>query len=130
MRVSAVDRLDVMASTVLRRLSELVDEEELAERPLSELFRKYIGSAGSPVYEIWFYDLSPPEIEVALPTTDAKLNYLAHTANVAAELRYRNLDGKRMCAHAELIARRRERFAQILSKFLDLHQILGALEPC
>ncbi|AAQ73712.1 DNA packaging [Psittacid alphaherpesvirus 1] len=112
------------------RLDRVIPEQELAERPLSELFRDYVESAPERRYEVWFFNVTPPEMELALPTTDAKLNYLAHTANLASAVRYDcagDTDGGR-CVHARLLERRRERFAKILNKFLDLHQILGTIQ--
>lgn len=112
----------------------MIPERELADRPLAELFRDYVEAEPERVYEVWFFDITPPEMELALPTTDAKLNYLAYTANLASSMRYGVVTGGGRgegdrCVHARLLDRRRERFAKILNKFLDLHQILGTIQP-
>ncbi|APT68434.1 UL33 protein [Suid alphaherpesvirus 1] len=67
---------------------------------------------------VWFEDVMPRELEVILPTTDAKLNYLAHTQRLAAAT------SERDCAHGEALRARRDRFAAAVNKFLDLHQVL------
>lgn len=97
---------------------------------MTELFRDYVESDPERAYEVWFFNVTPPEMELALPTTDAKLNYLAHTANLASTVRHdcAGISGGGRCVHARLLERRRERFAKILNKFLDLHQILGAIQ--
>ncbi|AEM64012.1 DNA packaging protein UL33 [Suid alphaherpesvirus 1] len=71
-----------------------------------------------PRVRVWFEDVMPRELEVILPTTDAKLNYLAHTQRLAAAT------SERDCAHGEALRARRDRFAAAVNKFLDLHQVL------
>ncbi|QEG54113.1 DNA packaging protein UL33 [Cacatuid alphaherpesvirus 2] len=109
------------------RLDLVIPEHEFAERSLSELYRDYVAVVPDRVYEVWFFDVTPPEMELALPTTDAKLNYLSHTANLASSMRYSHDNETDSCVHTRLINRRKERFAKILTRFLDLHQILGAI---
>nr|QBH78287.1 UL33 [Human alphaherpesvirus 2]QBH78873.1 UL33 [Human alphaherpesvirus 2]QBH83229.1 UL33 [Human alphaherpesvirus 2]QBH85606.1 UL33 [Human alphaherpesvirus 2] len=79
--------------------------------------------------------MTPAELEVIFPTTDAKLNYLSRTQRLASLLTYtgpiKAPDGPAAphtqdtaCVHGELLARKRERFAAVINRFLDLHQIL------
>ncbi|ADO13794.1 DNA packaging protein UL33 [Saimiriine alphaherpesvirus 1] len=114
--------------------SLLVPSEELAGDALDELEARYaerIANEG-----VWFEDLTPTELDVVFPTTDGKLNYLSRTRRLASLLTYgdgikpsdgppeRQTDSGAACVHAELLARKRERFAAVINRFLDLHQIL------
>ncbi|QBM10867.1 Tripartite terminase subunit UL33 [Caprine alphaherpesvirus 1] len=103
------------------RLRALIPPDALAAESVAELERKYL--SGDAAVEIWFEDVAPPEMEVVLPTTDAKMNYLAFSARLASTLAY-GPGGRAACSHTRALEARKERFAAVISKFLDLHQIL------
>ncbi|ASW27073.1 DNA packaging protein UL33 [Beluga whale alphaherpesvirus 1] len=102
-------------------LRDLIPAEELIARDVDALAREYLRD--DTRVAIWFEDLVPPELEVLLPTTDAKLNYLAFTRNVASAVAYSDA-GRAPCAHTEALEAKKARFAAVINKFLDLHQIL------
>ncbi|AVM39976.1 tripartite terminase subunit 2 [bovine alphaherpesvirus 1] len=104
------------------RLRELIPPEALATEDVAELERRYLQSEGAAV-EIWFEDVAPRELEVLLPTTDAKVNYLAFSARLASTIAHGS-GGRAACSHTRALEARKERFATVTNKFLDLHQIL------
>ncbi|AAR86128.1 DNA packaging protein UL33 [Bovine alphaherpesvirus 5] len=106
------------------RLRELIPPEALATEDVAELERRYLrGGDTDADVEIWFEDVAPRELEVLLPTTDAKVNYLAFTARLASALAH-GPGGRPACSHTRALEARKERFATVINKFLDLHQIL------
>ncbi|ABA29287.1 UL33 [Papiine alphaherpesvirus 2] len=125
-----------------RTLREAIPDCALLSRSLESLEEGFLsrdeaadagGADGGAA--VWFEDLTPVELEVVFPTTDAKLNYLSRTQRLASLLAYAGdikapdaADGGQTrpppCAHAELLAQKRGRFAAVINRFLDLHQIL------
>ncbi|ARS02045.1 DNA packaging protein UL33 [Macacine alphaherpesvirus 1] len=120
-------------------LREAIPDCVLLSRSLESLEASYVsrddadGTAGDAA--VWFEDLTPVELEVVFPTTDAKLNYLSRTQRLASLLAYaedikppgpedRGQTRTPSCAHAKLLAQKRGRFAAVINRFLDLHQIL------
>ncbi|AIU39262.1 DNA packaging protein UL33 [Testudinid alphaherpesvirus 3] len=102
-----------------KRLSEVIPHRELTECSLEELYQKYI-SDGTTDYKIWFEDITPSQLDVLFPTNDNKLNYINSTQKLISLFKYKN----KTCVHSELLQSKKERFKNILTKFLDLHQIL------
>lgn len=83
------------------------------------------------------------EFEAIFPTTDCKLNYLSFTRRLASVLAHAHIrvdgynkmgkevdnehaeDAKAVsCCHDKALHDKRERFAAVINRFLDLHQIL------
>ncbi|AQS79182.1 DNA packaging protein UL33 [Ateline alphaherpesvirus 1] len=108
---------------------------ELRADSLDNLEARYAGRIAEA--GVWFEDLTPAELEAVFPTTDGKLNYLSRTQRLASLLTYgggikspagdpgaQTGSSAGACVHAELLARKRERFAAVIGRFLDLHQIL------
>ncbi|QPI70136.1 DNA packaging protein UL33 [Equid herpesvirus 6] len=113
-----------------RRLGDVIPARELEALSLDALEARYLPGDTDGV-GVWFEDLMPPEMEMLLPTTDAKLNYLSFTRRLASSLlhapderRGRRRERRAPCEHAAALEARKERFAAIINKFLDLHQIL------
>ncbi|AFV26922.1 DNA packaging protein UL33 [Chimpanzee herpesvirus strain 105640] len=118
-----------------RTLRDAIPDCALRSETLESLDARYVSRDGAGDAAVWFEDMTPAELEVIFPTTDAKLNYLSRTQRLASLLTYaRHIkapDGPAAphtqdaaCVHGELLARKRERFAAVINRFLDLHQIL------
>ncbi|AVT50612.1 DNA packaging protein UL33 [Cervid alphaherpesvirus 3] len=105
------------------RLRELIPPEALAAADVAELERRYLRDGADDAVEVWFEDVAPRELEVLLPTTDAKVNYLAFSARLASAIAY-GPGGRPACSHTRALEARKERFATVINRFLDLHQIL------
>ncbi|AVT50746.1 DNA packaging protein UL33 [Cervid alphaherpesvirus 2] len=103
------------------RLRELIPAEALAAEDVAALERRYLPDGAA--VDVWFEDVAPLELEVLLPTTDAKVNYLAFAARLASAIAH-GPGGRPACSHTRALAARKERFAAVINKFLDLHQIL------
>ncbi|AIL02944.1 DNA packaging protein UL33 [Equid alphaherpesvirus 3] len=113
-----------------RRLGDVIPARDLEALSLDALEAKYRPGDRDDV-GVWFEDLMPPEMEMLMPTTDAKLNYLSFTRRLASSLLHAPNERQRRCGerrapceHAAALEARKERFAAIINKFLDLHQIL------
>ncbi|AFR32474.1 DNA packaging protein UL33 [Leporid alphaherpesvirus 4] len=118
-------------------MRDVIPECELRTLSLDCLEEKYISRESSSI-ALCFEDMTPLEMEVILPTTDSKLNYLSRTRRLASAIAYGRRGGDiktrtpdlgrhtavRSCVHAELLDQKRERFAAVVNRFLDLHQIL------
>ncbi|QOD40253.1 DNA packaging protein [Macropodid alphaherpesvirus 2] len=116
-------------------LRDIIPEHVLTTTPIDTLAAQYLSRDNNNEATIWFEDLTPLELEVVFPTTDAKLNYLSRTQRLASLLA-RRPDIKdpgcedpthrqpQPCMHTELLVRRKEKFATVINRFLDLHQIL------
>nr|APQ37881.1 DNA packaging protein [Equid alphaherpesvirus 1] len=105
-----------------KRLRDLIPSSDVESMSLNALDDAY----GHHDFSVWFEDLMPPEMELLMPTTDAKLNYLSFTRRLASSVFH--FPDNRMpggaCDHTSALDARKERFATIINKFLDLHQIL------
>ncbi|QOD40181.1 DNA packaging protein [Macropodid alphaherpesvirus 4] len=116
-------------------LRDIIPEHVLAATPIDTLAAQYLSRNNNNEAAIWFEDLTPLELEVAFPTTDAKLNYLSRTQRLASLLarrpdikdsvcEYPTHRQSQPCVHTELLVRHKEKFATVINRFLDLHQIL------
>lgn len=130
---------EFMAGAGERRaaLRDVIPKCELAALSIDSLEAKYL-SRDSPSYAVWFEDMTPLEMEVLLPTTDSKINYLSRTQRLASMIAYGGRGtpikppapglgphtSAPTCVHADLLEQKRERFAAVVNRFLDLHQIL------
>ncbi|QYL35219.1 DNA packaging protein UL33 [Equid alphaherpesvirus 4] len=105
-----------------KKLRHLIPHNDLESMSLDALDDAY----GHHDFGIWFEDLMPPEMELLMPTTDAKLNYLSFTRRLASSVFHApdNRTPGGACDHTSALNSRKERFATIINKFLDLHQIL------
>lgn len=118
------------------RLDEVIPEFELVSTDVKILAEKYIQD--ERIYRIWFEYLIPDEIDLIFPTTDGKLNYLSFTKRLASAIRYGRIktavsnnsssnsygSTEHVCDHGTSLCGRSERFASVINRFLDLHQIL------
>ncbi|ACM62256.1 UL33 [Human alphaherpesvirus 1] len=118
-----------------RTLRDTIPDCALRSQTLESLDARYVSRDGAHDAAVWFEDMTPAELEVVFPTTDAKLNYLSRTQRLASLLTYAGpikapddaaapQTPDTACVHGELLARKRERFAAVINRFLDLHQIL------
>ncbi|BBM13205.1 DNA packaging protein [pteropodid alphaherpesvirus 2] len=116
-------------------LRDVIPEELLLSESLASLEARFVSRDNAPPPAIWFEDLTPAELEVVFPTTDAKINYLSRTQRLASLLACSgdikisapltsSQSSREQCVHADLLAKKRERFAAVINRFLDLHQIL------
>lgn len=117
-------------------LKDVIPEVELTSSQIDRLEERYLRDDAE--YRIWFEYLIPDEIDIIFPTTDSKLNYLSFTRRLASGIRYntarntlrddgaKNTFGQTMqvCEHGAALNGRSERFASVINRFLDLHQIL------
>lgn len=101
-------------------IKNIIPVELLDKLSLDELDNTYLKNQTD--INIWFEDLLPPEMELFLPTTDSKLNYLSFTQRLASTIRYSN--NHTQCDHTSILNNRKERFAAVINRFLDLHQII------
>ncbi|AMB17061.1 DNA packaging protein [Macropodid alphaherpesvirus 1] len=116
-------------------LRDMIPDHVLLAESIDALAARYLSQDTNDGAAIWFEDLIPLELEVAFPTTDAKLNYLSRTQRLASLLAHRTdikdsgrgeaeHRSSRQCVHTDLLVRRKEKFATVINRFLDLHQIL------
>nr|AKG57988.1 ORF25 [Human alphaherpesvirus 3] len=112
------------------RARDLITDTDVNLLNIDALESKYFPADSTFTLSVWFENLIPPEIEAILPTTDAQLNYISFTSRLASVLKHKesNDSGKSAyvvpCEHSASVTRRRERFAGVMAKFLDLHEIL------
>nr|BCB65310.1 DNA packaging protein UL33-like protein [Walrus alphaherpesvirus 1] len=104
-----------------KMIKNIIPNEELDMLSLDELEDVYLKDRTD--LNIWFEDILPPEMELFLPTTDSKLNYLSFTQRLASTLKY-SKDNNITCDHTAALKTRKERFAAVINRFLDLHQII------
>ncbi|SCO83537.1 DNA packaging protein UL33 [Spheniscid alphaherpesvirus 1] len=104
-----------------RKPRDIIQQNELETMSVDELASMYVRGSNSGTFDVWFEDLMPKELEVIFPTTDSKLNYLSFSSRLASAVAY---SSREVCQHTGALDRRRERFASVINKFLDLHQIL------
>nr|UNP64247.1 DNA packaging protein UL33-like protein [Phocid alphaherpesvirus 1] len=102
-----------------KMIKNIIPYGELDMLSLDEL--EYLYLKDSTDINIWFEDLLPPEMELFLPTTDSKLNYLSFTQRLASAIKYSE---NHECDHTIALKTRKERFAAVINRFLDLHQII------
>nr|WGL40847.1 DNA packaging protein UL33 [Psittacid alphaherpesvirus 6] len=133
-------------SPCAQRIVDLIPSSELSELSLDVLYERYLCDEGGDRRRhvaIWFEYIVPDELDLIFPTTDAKLNYLSFTRRLASAI-HRGLpedgtdsnnvnrdDGQdrhrhdaTLCEHATALRERSDRFASVIDRFLDLHQIL------
>ncbi|AID52737.1 DNA packaging protein UL33 [Falconid herpesvirus 1] len=118
------------------RLVDAIPACDLDGLDVDQLAEKYLSPRRS--YAVWFEYLVPAELDVIFPTTDNKLNYLSFTRRLASAVARGFAGGAdggnhegggaenrgERCEHDEALEGRSDRFASVINRFLDLHQIL------
>ncbi|AEI00239.1 UL33 protein [Gallid alphaherpesvirus 3] len=115
------------------RLADAIPDVELLSDDVDKLAERYI--CDGIVYRVWFEYLIPDELDLIFPTTDGKFNYLSFTRRLASAIRHGRagagsatptsfISAERVCDHGAVLRGRSERFASVINRFLDLHQIL------
>ncbi|ACT88325.1 DNA packaging protein UL33 [Felid alphaherpesvirus 1] len=111
----------VSSNDQTRRLKDRIPSIDLNALNLDSLESIYLN--GFDDIDIWFEDLTPPELELFLPTTDLKLNYLSYTQRLASTIIH-DLKSSNGCVHGTALATQKSRFSAVINRFLDLHQII------